>query len=373
MFFLRRYGLTMIDQLPDQPRKGRGAVGNKVGRFESQDRVRIDDGWWQAEEEEFSRRLVTELNPDASRTILTRNTSPDIPFDRSINPYKGCEHGCIYCFARPTHSYLSLSPGLDFETKIFFKSNPAELLEKDLRKKKYKCAAIALGVNTDAYQPAEKELGVTREILQVLHDYNHPVSIITKSARILRDLDLLAPMGSKNLAHVMISITTLDPGLARIMEPRASSPANRLKAMRELNEAGVPTGVLASPMIPAINDMELEAILEAAAGAGAVQAGYIFLRIPNELTELFEDWLRAHFPDRAERVVSLIRQSRGGGLNSARFGERMRGTGAYADMLNKRFKVACRKFGISRRNENWEFDTSLFQPPPRAGDQMALL
>jgi len=325
------------------------------------------------EEEELSRQLVTELTPDASRTILTRNSSPDIPFDRSINPYKGCEHGCIYCFARPTHSYLSLSPGLDFETKIFFKSDPAALLEKELRKPNYKCEAIALGVNTDAYQPAEKELGVTREILQVLHDYNHPVSIITKSSRILRDLDLLAPMGQKNLAHVMISITTLDPGLARVMEPRASSPANRVKAMKALNAAGVHTGLLASPMIPAINDMELEAILEAAAEAGAVQAGYIFLRLPNELKEFFEDWLRTHFPDRADRVLSLIRQCRDGGLNSSQFGERMRGTGAYADMLNKRFKVACKKLGISRRNETWEFDTTLFQPPPRAGDQMELL
>ncbi|MDG2033272.1 MAG: PA0069 family radical SAM protein [Rhodospirillales bacterium] len=361
----------MVDTLPDQARKGRGAVGNAAGRFDARDRVRTDDGWWQ--EKELAEQWVTDLKPDASRTILTRNTSPDIPFDRSINPYKGCEHGCIYCFARRTHSYVGLSPGLDFETKVFFKSGGAALLEKELRKPGYQCAPIALGVNTDAYQPAEKELGVTRDILQVLHDYQHPVSIITKSARILRDLDLLAPLAAKNLAHVMISITTLDPALARVMEPRASAPANRLKAMEALNKAGVPTGLLASPMIPALNDMELEAILAAAAESEAVQAGYIFLRLPNELRELFEDWLRMHFPDRADRVLSLIRQSRSGALNSARFGERMRGTGPYADMLNKRFKVACKKLGISRRNETWAFDTSLFQPPSQVGDQMRLL
>lgn len=361
----------MVDRFPKQTPKGRGAVSNLANRFGHEHRFRVDDGWLQLEDN-FSTKLETELKPDASKTVISYNASPDLPFDRSINPYKGCEHGCIYCFARPTHSYLGLSPGLDFETKIFFKNNAATLLEQELRRPNYECKPIAIGVNTDAYQPAEKELRVTRSILEVLSAYNHPVSIITKSARILRDLDVLGPMGQKGLVHVMLSVTTLDPTLARLMEPRASQPANRLATMKVLNDAGVPSGVLASPIIPAINDNELEAILEASAQSGAERAGYIFLRLPFELKELFVDWLTEHYPNRANKVLSLIRQCREGNLSSAKFGVRMRGTGPYAEMLNKRFILACRRFGLNHRDENWEFNCSLFKAPPSKGDQMQL-
>ena len=362
----------MFNNRPNKAQKGRGAVSNPKNRLDNEERVPEGDGWWKLEDDLLG-KFETQLRPDTSKTIISHNTSPDIPFDRSINPYKGCEHGCIYCYARPTHSYLGMSPGLDFETKIFFKENAAVLLERELRRPGYECKPIALGVNTDAYQPAEKELKITRSILEVLSAYNHPVSIITKSSRILNDLDILAPMGQKSLVHVMISVTTLDPNLARSMEPRASSPANRLATLKMLNEAGVPTGVLASPMIPAINDNELEAILEASAEIGAVQAGYLLLRLPFELKQLFRDWLRVHFPDRENRVLSLIRQCRQGGLNAAGFGVRMRGTGPYAEILNKRYKLACRRLKLNQRDEKWDFNCSLFKPPLRVGDQMKLI
>ena len=359
-------------KINSQGRKGRGAISNLKSRFDQKERVPLDDGWWLSEDQTLE-KLQTRLLPDVSKTIISRNSSPDIPFDRSINPYKGCEHGCIYCYARPTHGYLGLSPGLDFETNIFFKDNAAELLEKELRSADYQCKPIAIGVNTDAYQPAEKTLKITRSILEILSDYNHPTSIITKSSRILNDLDILIPMGEKSLVHVMVSVTTLDPKLARLMEPRASQPANRLATVKELNQAGIPTGVLASPIIPAINDNELEAIIEASAKVGAIQLGYILLRLPFELKDLFIDWLREHFPDREKKVLGLIRQSRNGKLNAPGFGVRMRGTGPYAEMINKRYKLACKRWALNQRDENWDFDCSLFKPPPRTGDQMQLI
>jgi len=362
----------MIDTLPDRARKGRGAVGNPANRFDPQSRIRTDDGWWQ-EDDELAPKLATQWFDDASRSVIARNSSPDVPFDRSVNPYRGCEHGCIYCFARPTHAYLSLSPGLDFETKIFSKRNAPTLLADELRKPGYIAMPMAIGVNTDAYQPLEIELEITRGVLEVLCDFRHPVSIITKSSRVLRDVDILSEMAADDLVHVMVSVTTLDANLARHMEPRAGTPIQRLRAIRELNAAGIPAGVLASPMIPAINDMELEQILETCAEAGAKDAGYIFLRLPRELKEMFSDWLRAHFPDRADKVLSLIRQSRDGQLNAAGFGVRMSGTGAYAQMLSKRFKAAARKLDLNQRKETPELNCDLFAPPPAPGDQLSLL
>jgi len=359
----------MVDQLPDQAHKGRGAIGSPKGRFDAIWSERVDDGWWRDDSEDLA-QIRTSLTPDAARSVITRNTSPDVPFDRSINPYRGCEHGCVYCFARPSHGYLNLSPGLDFETKIFFKENAADKLEAELRKPGYKCAPIALGVNTDAYQPAEQNLGITRSILEVLWAFRHPVSIITKSARIARDLDILSLMAGENLVHVMVSVTTLDPKLARVMEPRAAAPAKRLQTISNLNDAGVPVGVLASPMIPALNDQELENILEAAADAGAYQAGYILLRLPYEVKKLFQDWLVEHYPDRADHVLSLIRQCRGGALNDAEFGRRMVGSGVYAQLLKKRFEKALKRFDLEKTVP--DLDSSSFLKPLSEGPQMAL-
>ncbi len=359
----------MVDTLPNIPKKGRGAVGNPAGRFETESTVSCDDGWDNFGDDDAP-VLRTTLTPDATRTVITRNKSPDVPFDRSINPYRGCEHGCVYCFARPTHSYLGLSPGLDFESRLFFKRDAAALLEKELRRPSYRCATIALGVNTDAYQPVERELKLTRSILEVLSAFNHPVAIITKSAGILRDMDLLAAMAEKKLVHVMISVTTLDADLHRRMEPRAPRPSRRLEVIRTLTEAGIPAGVLAAPMIPGLTDQDLESILETAAAAGAHQAGYILMRLPHELKDLFLEWLGTHYPDRAGRVESLLRQCRGGGLNHAEFGRRMRGDGVYADLLSHRFKVAIDRLELNRRE--FDLDSSLFKPPTKAGDQLAL-
>ncbi|WP_448206086.1 PA0069 family radical SAM protein [Azospirillum sp. sgz302134] len=365
----------MVDELPDvplpnMPRKGRGAVSNRSGRYEREARVAVDDGWRTWEDEDVP-PLRTTQSVDSSRTIITRNQSPDIPFDRSVNPYKGCEHACIYCFARPTHAYLGLSPGLDFETKIFRKANAADLLAAELRAKSYRCAPLALGANTDPYQPVEREQRITRGILEVCRDFNQPVMIVTKSALVLRDLDILAPMAAKGLVNVGMSLTTLDRDLARRLEPRASTPPRRLTAMRELTQAGVPVAALASPMIPALNDHELEAILQAAAEAGATQANYILLRLPLEIGDLFEEWLRAHAPNRAERVLSLIRQCRDGGLYKSGFGNRMTGSGPVAELLSKRFKLACKRFGLNARDAN--LNCADFKPPPAPGDQLTLL
>ncbi len=351
-------------------KKGRGAVSNLQGRFEVLRILPADYGWTAGDEEDAPPRLPTTVTPEKTRTILTRNDSPDVPFDRSINPYKGCEHGCVYCFARPTHSYLGLSPGLDFETKIFSKPDAARLLREELRRPGYRCEVIALGANTDPYQPAERDLSITRGILEVLREHRHPVGIVTKSSLVLRDLDLLAPMAKKNLAAVFLSITTLDRVLARTMEPRAAAPRRRLETIRALSEAGIPVGVLASPMIPGLNDAELERILEAAAGAGARSAGYILLRLPHEVKEIFGEWLATHYPLKSEHVLSLLRQAHGGKLYESEFGTRMKGRGPYAELLKRRFDTACRRFGLLKRD--MDLDVTQFRVPPRAGDQPGL-
>lgn len=355
--------------MPDIPRKGRGAISNRTPRFEARARVAIDDGW--DGDGEPLPPLRTTVGVDAARRIIATNESPDIPFDRSINPYRGCEHGCIYCFARPTHAYYGLSPGIDFETKLFQKPDAPQLLEQELRNPRYRPAVIVLGANTDPYQPIERDLQLTRRILQVLAEFRHPVAIVTKSPLVLRDLDILAPLAAQSLAMVTLSVTTLDRTLARKMEPRAATPGRRLAAIRALGEAGVPVGVLAAPMIPALNDTELEAILAAAAEAGATSAGYTLLRLPLEIRDLFVEWLEAHFPDRAARVMSLVRNTRGGADYDSRWGLRTRGTGVYADLLATRFRLARRKLGLDKRR--FDLDTDRFQPPPAKGDQLSLL
>jgi len=360
------------DALPDQAIKGRGAVSNRVSRYFKEERARTTDGWDTPDDEDLP-PLRTTVMRDATRTIIARNESPDIGFDRSINPYRGCEHGCIYCFARPTHAYLGLSPGLDFETKLLMKPDAAKLLEQELRKPGYQPAVIAMGTNTDPYQPIEREHRITRGILEVLRDFNHPVGIVTKSALIQRDIDILAPMAEKRLAHAFVSITTLDRELARKMEPRAATPPRRLETIRALAAAGIPVGVMSAPMIPALNDHEMENILEAAAAVGATAAGYTALRLPLEIKDLFTEWLEAHAPGRAQHVLELVRTMRGGELYDSSWGERMRGTGPYAELLRRRFQVARKRLGLDRASARWDFDLTLFKPPPRAGDQLTLL
>jgi DNA repair photolyase len=359
----------MDEKLADRARKGRGAVGNPTGRFEPAVRVATDDGWGLGDEELAP--LRTTLGVDSARKIITRNQSPDVPFDRSINPYKGCEHGCIYCFARPTHAYLGHSPGLDFETRLYWKPDAPALLEAELRDPNYSAATLALGANTDAYQPIEREQKLTRRILEVLADYRHPVGIVTKSNLILRDLDILAPMAAEGILRVAISVTTLDRGLARRMEPRAPTPARRLEAVRELAAAGVPVTVLAAPILPALNDHEIEKILEAAADAGAGAAGYALLRLPHEIKDLFADWLATHYPNRADRVMSLVRQTRGGKLYQTEWGKRQSGTGPYAEQIAKRFDLARKRHGLHHGHP--PIDETRFRRPPRAGDQLELI
>ena len=349
-------------------RKGRGTVSNAVGRFEPQTREVFDDGW-DAVEEELP-KLRTELGIDSAKTIIARNKSPDIPFDRSINPYRGCEHGCVYCFARPTHAYYGLSAGLDFETKLFHKPDAASLLRKELSKPGYKPAVMALGTNTDPYQPVDRTVGLTREILQVLADFNHPLSIVTKSANVLRDIDILAPMAERGLASVYLSVTTLDPHLANKLEPRASTPSKRLKAIQTLAEAGIPTGAMTAPIIPAITDWEIERLIEAAAENGADRAGYVLLRLPLEIKSLVEEWLETHAPDKKERVLSLVRQTRKGKAYDSTWGKRLTGEGPYAEMIRNRFRLACKKHGLNR--ETFSHDTLQFAVPGRA-EQLALL
>ncbi|MDX5333768.1 MAG: PA0069 family radical SAM protein [Gammaproteobacteria bacterium] len=350
--------------------KGRGAQSNRDGRFESLEHTPFDDGWNVAEEDVAPLRTV--LTEDRARSVITHNDSPDIPFRQSINPYRGCEHGCSYCFARPSHTYLGLSAGLDFESRLFYKPRAAELLANELRRPGYRCEPIALGVNTDAYQPVERRLQITRQLLTVMRDFGQPVSLITKSALIERDLDLLAPMAADGLAEVMISITTLDADLARRMEPRAASPARRLQTIARLAEAGVPVGVLVAPIIPGLTDHEIEAILEAAAEAGAGEAGYVMLRLPHELRELFPEWLEAQVPLRAGHVMSLLRDLRGGRANDPRFGSRMRGEGPLADLVVQRFAVATRRLGLNRSQRIRRLDCTRFAPPPQSGDQLGL-
>ena len=357
---------------PSLARKGRGSVLNPPVRFDTQSGDAFDDGW-STLDEAFAELppLPTTLTRDASRTVISRNDSPDIGFDRAVNPYRGCEHGCVYCYARPTHAYLGLSPGLDFETKLIFKPEVAELLERELRKPGYVARPMVLGSNTDPYQPVERTLKLTRAVLEVLARFNHPVSIVTKSAGVLRDLDILAPLARRGLARVHLSVTTLDAALARVMEPRAAAPARRLQAIAELTRAGVPAGVLAAPMIPGLNDAELERILEAAAKAGARQAGYVLLRLPHELRAMFEAWLTEHFPDRAKHVLSLIRQTRGGSLNDAQFHQRFTGTGAYAALLSRRFDRVARQWGFGERHAG--LDCSQFAIPAASGKAAAEL
>jgi len=340
--------------------KGRGATSNASGRFERHHYVPLVE----------RDKIETVVSVDHSRSIIAKNDSPDVPFSLSINPYRGCEHGCIYCFARPTHAFLGLSPGLDFETKIFAKPKAAELLKKELAEPRYRPETLALGANTDPYQPAEREHRITRGVLEVLAEHDHPVAIVTKSNLVLRDLDLLTPMAAKGLAHVLVSITTLDPALARNMEPRASTPEKRVATLLELRDAGVPCGVLASPMIPALNDSELERILEVCADAGASSAGYILLRLPLELKDLFSEWLETHYPDKADHVLNLLRQSHGGALYRSEFGERMRGTGPYAKLLEDRFRLAAKKHGLDKPLP--PLDTTQFHAPEVPGDQLPL-
>ncbi len=350
-------------------RKGRGAASNASGRFEAEERAAFDDGWGSADDEPVT--LATSLSVDATRTIIARNDSPDIGFDRSINPYRGCEHGCIYCYARPSHAYLGLSPGLDFESRLFYKPQAAALLAAELRKKGYACRPLALGSNTDPYQPVERRVEVTRSILEVLRDFRHPVTIVTKSALIRRDLDILREMARDRLAMVTVSVTTLDRALARVMEPRAATPERRLETIAALADAGVPTGVLSAPMIPALNDSEMEQILDRARSAGATSAGYTLLRLPLELKALFREWLEAHFPDKAAHVLSLVAQAHGGRLYDSAWSKRMTGASPYADMLRLRFDRACRRLGFDRRTTQ-PLDASRFRPPPQRGDQLAL-
>ena len=349
--------------------RGRGAQSNATGRFEAQIREAFDDGW--TGEDEAPAPLKTSVAPERAKTIITRNDSPDVSFDRSINPYRGCEHGCIYCYARPSHAYLGLSPGLDFESRIFYKPNAAALLTQELRKKGYTAKPLALGSNTDPYQPAERRLKITRSILEVLRDFRHPVTIVTKSALVQRDIDILAEMARDRLAVVTVSVTTLDRALARHMEPRAATPERRLETIAALAKAGVPVGVLAAPMIPALNDREMEDILTRAREAGAKVAGYTLLRLPLELKALFKEWLEEHVPQRASHVLSLVAQCHGGKIYDSAWSKRMTGAGPYAEMLAARFDRACRKLGFTARTTH-ALDTTLFRAPPQRGDQLAL-
>ena len=348
--------------------RARGAVSNPAGRFERTEKIAEDDGWTPAAAEELLRTTVT---PEKAKSVITRNTSPDVPFAQSINPYRGCEHGCIYCYARPAHAYLDLSPGLDFETRLFYKPNATELLRKELARPRYRCEPIAFGTNTDPYQPVEGRLRVTRGLLETLVECAHPFTIVTKSALIERDLDLIAAAAEQRLVSVMISITTLDAGLKRTLEPRAASPEARLRTVARLHAAEVPVGVLVAPLIPAVNVDEIEAILEAAAAAGAAAAAYILLRLPNEVRGLFVEWLETHLPQRAGHVMSLVRQMRGGRDNDPRFGHRMRGEGTIARLIAKRFALACRKNGLAQ-GESARLDCSRFRRPAAAAAQRSL-
>ncbi|TNE59578.1 MAG: PA0069 family radical SAM protein [Alphaproteobacteria bacterium] len=354
---------------PGQKTHGRGSHSNASGRYERFSRVLADDGWGVLDEDAPPRRTV--VHKDASRTVITRNQSPDISFDRSINPYRGCEHGCIYCFARPTHAYLGLSPGLDFESVLYTKPHAAALLEEELRRKDYKVRPIALGTNTDPYQPLERTHKITRSILEVLSAYRHPATIVTKSNLVTRDIDILGPMAERGLVKVAISVTTLDRKLARRMEPRAPTPERRLEAIELLARAGIPTGVMVAPVIPALTDHEIEAILARAAEAGASAAGYIALRMPLEIKQLFREWLTEHYPDRGPHVIARMQDMRGGKDYDAAWGRRMVGSGEYAKQISQRFRVTARRLGLER--PAMDLNCKLFKPPPRPGDQMALL
>ena len=347
------------------PIKGRGATFNPANRFRSEARERCDDGWQPppGDDDDVPPPLRTIVTIQPARSIIAHNESPDVPFSQSINPYQGCEHGCIYCYARPSHAYLDLSPGIDFETRLFAKPDAAKLLRAELAKPGYRCDPIALGTNTDPYQPIEREWRVTRSVLEVLCACEHPFTIVTKSALVERDIDLIAPMAAKRMARVYLSITTLDRELARRMEPRAAAPQRRLQALETLSAAGVPVGVMVAPIIPQLNDRDLEAILEAAAAHGAQGAGWVLLRLPREVAPLFREWLDAHYPLRAGHVMSVVRQMRGGRDYDSAFGSRMRGDGAFAALIEKRFSIACRRLGLNRGREHVGLDTARFRPP----------
>jgi len=354
----------------------RGARAAVPGRFETLERESVDDGW--TPDDPPVSPVETQVEIERARSIISRNDSPDVPFDQSINPYRGCENGCSYCYARPSHAYLELSPGLDFETKLFAKTNAAELLRAELAKPGYVPSPISLGANTDCYQPIERRYKITRQILEVLAECGHPATIVTKSALVERDLDLLAPMARKNLVKVFVSIGTLDRELARKLEPRAASPQRRLDVLKSLSRNQIPCGVMVAALIPALNDQTLEQVLEAAAAAGAAEAAYVILRLPNELKGLFKDWLAAHYPERAEHVISIVRQMRGGRENDPRFGARMSGTGMFAGLIAKRFELACRRLGLNEEGGGHgagrrpaELDCSRFRPPSPGG-QMPL-
>jgi DNA repair photolyase len=359
----------MDSPLKPGPRAGRGAVSNPPGRFESTRAEAADDGWGSLDED--LPPLATIVRPEPARSIITRNQSPDIGFDQSISPYRGCEHGCIYCYARPSHSYVNLSPGLDFETKLFYKENAAELLTRELAAPRYRCSPIMIGANTDPYQPIERDYRVTRSILEVLAKHRHPFSIITKSAMIERDIDVLAPLARDGLVHAAISVTTLSNRLKRALEPRTASPAARLRAIRRLSEAGIPVTVMVAPVIPVLTDAELERILAAAAEAGARSAAYVLLRLPYELKDLFREWLDEHEPLKAKHVISRMRAMRGGRDYDSRWEHRQSGDGEYAQLLARRFESACRRHGLNRRDEA-PLRTDLFVPPGSGEPQLTL-
>ncbi|WP_100429423.1 PA0069 family radical SAM protein [Janthinobacterium sp. 67] len=350
-------------------KKGRGAVSNLQGRYEVHARAGFDDGWSVggldgAAGEEAAPAWKTQVSDEQARTILTRNASPDLPFNMSLNPYRGCEHGCIYCFARPTHSYLGLSPGLDFESRIYAKVNAPELLRRELARPSYVPEPIALGVNTDAYQPCERERQLTRRVLEVLQECDHPVALITKSSLIERDIDILAPMAARHLAAVAVTVTTLDPAIARTLEPRAAAPARRLRTIRTLTEAGIPVGVSIAPIIPFVTEPEIEQLLEAVRDAGAIHAHYVVLRLPWEVSPLFQQWLEAHFPERAQRVMNRVREMRGGKDYDSAFGARMRGEGVWADLIRQRFEKAVHRLGLHGKGGRFkQLDCTQFRRP----------
>jgi DNA repair photolyase len=359
----------MVSEIPHiehERRRGRGATTNATGRFERHERVAISDGWARDSEAAFR----TEVSLEAPRSAITSNASPDVPFDRSINPYRGCEHGCVYCFARPSHAWLGMSAGLDFETRLVARPGIGAVLAKELSRRSYRPATIAIGTNTDPYQPIEGRYRVMREVLEVLRDFRHPVGIATKGTLVERDIDILADMASDGLAHVGVSVTTLDPELSRRMEPRVPAPARRLETIRRLAEAGIPVRVMVSPLVPGLSDSEMEGIMAAAAEAGARAATWIMLRLPREVAGLFRDWLGEHYPDRVNRVLGHLRDMHGGELYDSSWGTRMRGEGPYAEMMEMRFRVAQRRLGLASHLP--ELRTDLFRVPPRAGDQLEL-
>ncbi|MEP1327728.1 PA0069 family radical SAM protein [Pseudophaeobacter sp.] len=347
-------------------RKARASLSNASGRFDLA-REDIDDGWAQ---EAPAEAISTDVRCEIARSVISYNRSPDLPFDRSVNPYRGCEHGCIYCFARPSHAYLGLSPGLDFETRLIARPNAAEVLQRELSASRYRVATLAMGTNTDPYQPCERDYGITRACLEVLQAFNHPIAIVTKGTLIERDIDILSEMAAKGLVRVGISVTTLDPDLSRRMEPRAPAPARRLAVINRLSQAGVPVRIMTSPVVPGLTDHELEALLAAGAAAGADTASWIMLRLPREVSELWQDWLAEHEPGRAAKVMARLREMHGGRDYDPRWGQRMRGEGEYASMIGRRFKAACKRLGLEEKAPDLRVD--LFQRPPQPGDQMAL-